>query len=214
MQLQPAYSFQSSVYSPERWTLHLVRHQKGDSQPPLSKEAVSFILKHACCEACGQPMAGIVEHETCGRVRTPRAMVPATFGAEHFAQLRAVMAKNARRRFVATRRERIIVAGGHHTPLQLEALFACQKGRCYYCWRKIVRAGPGRIAQRDHYESVAEGGGENIQNMVFSCLECNAHKNAGHGDSYRRFKLALAAPQTASRLRALHRAVADFHSSC
>ena len=214
MQPRPAYSFETYLYETERWTLHLVRYQKGDAQPPLSKEAHAFILRHARCARCEQPIGDIQDHEACGKRRKPSQVVLASFGREHFNELRELMTKNARRRFVATRNGRLIAAGGNHTPKQLDELFAVQKGRCYYCWRKIVRSGSGLRAHRDHFESVADGGGSAMSNLVFACFHCNSDKGATHGTPYRTNRLAKAAPQTRHRLRLLHAAVDKFHCSC
>lgn len=66
---------------------------------------------------------------------------------------------------------------------QLRQLHSVQKGRCFYCPRRIAFTVPSldpRKVTVDHFFPLCRGGRDNISNMVLACQECNSRK----GDNF------------------------------
>jgi 5-methylcytosine-specific restriction endonuclease McrA len=71
------------------------------------------------------------------------------------------------------RRARLRNAPGSHTPTQLMEQHARQRGKCYYCKKKVVW-GEHHI---DHIQPLSRGGSNDISNLVVTCPYCNLSKN-------------------------------------
>lgn len=73
------------------------------------------------------------------------------------------------------RRARIKKAGGMHTASDIQAQYERQKGRCFYCGKKV-----GDKYHVDHVVPVALGGHNGPENLVIACPDCNYRKNDTH----------------------------------
>lgn len=62
-------------------------------------------------------------------------------------------------------------APGTHTKKDIDDLFAKQKGRCWWCTKRI-KSSP----EADHRIPLARGGSNGIENIVISCGPCNRRK--------------------------------------
>lgn len=69
------------------------------------------------------------------------------------------------------RRAREANAGGSFTRLDVERIYALQKGRCANC-RKLL----GSIFHRDHREPLSKGGSNDASNIDLLCPRCNLSK--------------------------------------
>ena len=79
------------------------------------------------------------------------------------------------RRLPIERNMRAIRAGaaGKHTAADIELLYRSQKGRCWWCGKKIN--GKYHV---DHRVPLARGGSNDPGNLVISCPACNQSKHA------------------------------------
>ena len=59
--------------------------------------------------------------------------------------------------------------------LMAEKLKEKQKGRCYYCGKKLNMIDTGEH-HVDHKTPVSRGGNNNIDNLVLACKQCNKEK--------------------------------------
>ena len=73
----------------------------------------------------------------------------------------------------ARRRARIEGASGSHTADDIAAQYERQKGRCYWCQRKV-----GAEFDVDHVTPLSKGGSNGPENIVIACPSCNRRKGA------------------------------------
>ena len=66
--------------------------------------------------------------------------------------------------------------GGTHTAAAVRSQYGRQRGRCYWCGKKV----PWGKKHVDHVVPLALGGSNGPENLVVSCVRCNARKGAKH----------------------------------
>lgn len=76
----------------------------------------------------------------------------------------------------ARRRARERGAAGTYTKEELQQRYAAQQGRCHWCHQKLGKH--ARTWHADHVIPLAEGGSNDIGNIVVSCASCNYSKGA------------------------------------
>jgi len=65
-------------------------------------------------------------------------------------------------------------APGSHTIEDVKRQYDRQKGKCYYCGKKL---GTGKNAYHvDHIIPLSRGGSNDISNLVIACPQCNVSK--------------------------------------
>jgi len=70
------------------------------------------------------------------------------------------------------RRARLRRAEGKHTAKDIRIQYARQKGKCYYCHKKL-----GKSYHVDHIVPITRGGSNDPDNLVITCHHCNESKN-------------------------------------
>jgi 5-methylcytosine-specific restriction endonuclease McrA len=70
------------------------------------------------------------------------------------------------------RRARKLNNGGTHTAEDIRALYKSQKGRCWYCGKKV-----GDNYHVDHRVPLSRGGSNAPENLVVGCPTCNLSKH-------------------------------------
>lgn len=78
------------------------------------------------------------------------------------------------------RRARLRACPGTHIAADVRAQYDRQKGRCYWCGRKV----PWRKKHTDHVIPPVLGGSNGPENLVISCAFCNDSKGAKHPMDY------------------------------
>lgn len=75
--------------------------------------------------------------------------------------------------YAKTRRykARKLNAEGTHTAADIKAQYERQKGRCYYCHKKV-----GKDYHVDHIVPLSRGGSNDPENLVIACPHCNLSK--------------------------------------
>lgn len=86
-----------------------------------------------------------------------------------FKERRTVMDRNAR----ARRRN----VQGKHTVKEIKDQLKRQKGKCYWCGKKLNKDVDVDAPQVDHVIPLARGGTNDISNIVIACAACNQSKN-------------------------------------
>lgn len=84
------------------------------------------------------------------------------FQAEH----PEVFAAKARNRYAREKKN-----GGTHTVEDVQAQYERQKGKCFYCGKKV-----GKKYDVDHVVPIAKGGSNGPENLVIACPSCNRKK--------------------------------------
>jgi 5-methylcytosine-specific restriction endonuclease McrA len=70
------------------------------------------------------------------------------------------------------RRARILYNGGTHTAEDIQRQYDSQKGKCWYCGKKV-----GNKYHVDHRVPLSRGGSNAPENLVVSCPKCNLSKH-------------------------------------
>jgi 5-methylcytosine-specific restriction endonuclease McrA len=71
------------------------------------------------------------------------------------------------------RNQRVELAGGSHTPTEIQAILALQDNRCIYCHAEFTSE---VRPTKDHLLAIADGGGNWAQNIVMACQRCNSRR--------------------------------------
>lgn len=81
--------------------------------------------------------------------------------------------KNADRIRLHVRRRRALQgnAEGSHTDRDVKRQHSAQKGRCYWCGKKV-----GKVYHVDHIVPLSRGGSDSPENLVIACPHCNVSK--------------------------------------
>jgi hypothetical protein len=73
---------------------------------------------------------------------------------------------------MARRKARIRAVGGTHTAADIELQFRSQKGKCWWCEKKL-----GKTYHVDHRIAISKGGTNWPNNICISCQHCNESKH-------------------------------------
>jgi len=79
------------------------------------------------------------------------------------------------RAYTRSRQARLAGAAGRYTADDVTAQLQRQRGRCYWCEKKL-----GDSYHVDHVNPVARGGLNGPENIVVACPSCNLRKGAKH----------------------------------
>ena len=71
------------------------------------------------------------------------------------------------------RRALMLGNGGTHTQSDIRKQYTSQKGKCYYCKKRV-----GKMYHVDHVIPLARGGSNGLENLVIACPACNMSKHA------------------------------------
>jgi|SRR3954463_5375305 len=74
------------------------------------------------------------------------------------------------------RRARKRNAAGTHTTDELHQQYQRQKGKCYYCHKKLGKERKSWVAE--HVIPLSRGGSNSIDNIVIACIPCNLRKGS------------------------------------
>jgi 5-methylcytosine-specific restriction endonuclease McrA len=77
------------------------------------------------------------------------------------------------RTYASARLARKRNAEGRYTLDDVEKQYKFQKGKCYYCGKKV-----GKTYHVDHVIPLSRGGSNSPENIVIACPHCNCAKNA------------------------------------
>lgn len=71
------------------------------------------------------------------------------------------------------RRALILESAEHHTAVDIQRQYECQKGHCYWCEKPV-----GDAYHVDHIIPLAKGGDNSARNICISCPTCNSRKGS------------------------------------
>ena len=77
------------------------------------------------------------------------------------------------------RRARKIGNGGTHTAADMRDQYERQKGKCFYCHKKL-----GEKYHKDHVVPLVLNGSNSPENLVLSCPKCNLSKGSKHPQDF------------------------------
>ncbi len=167
--------------------------RNGMFEEGLSLDFVEFFREHGVCDFCGTPIAEDFSRCGCGKPlgRGNHLVIkfPTSLFQSHF---RMLYSRELGRAANARRSRMVRENGGKFNRKHIKGMHAAQRGLCYFCGVSIELG--SKSLHVDHYEPIAEGGKNDLSNMVLTCARCNLLKNAMHGDRFdakaRKFRTA------------------------
>jgi 5-methylcytosine-specific restriction endonuclease McrA len=210
-----ALYIEESVWSPE--TCRLLLSQSNDGELVQTRYALGlpydiadFILRECRCAFCDREFTVDFNKCVCGLSSDGRYYLEAKFPTRLYASmLQKLLIRERGRVGNAARSLKIRENGGLFDRQLIPAMHEAQEGLCYYCIRPIELAGRNRL-QADHYEPIAEGGKNDLANMVLACARCNALKNSKGGEVFDRLARNFRPPGSTEVLKRIRRRLKRF----
>ncbi|MDH4241846.1 MAG: HNH endonuclease, partial [Phycisphaerae bacterium] len=151
----------------------------------MTEGFAKFIHENCRCIYCKKPVPESLEPCACGKqkklinVEFPSAIWRTIFEAA----FRNYIWTDRGERTLYRRKKRIAAAGAYKQS-DIDRLLVIQHNCCYYCGTefKVVK---GKVGYHiDHYHSVADGGRNEMANLVLACPPCNNLKGKEYGASF------------------------------
>jgi 5-methylcytosine-specific restriction endonuclease McrA len=185
--------------------LVIVNLDKGE-RLGLSEGFASFIREHGKCSFCDSAFSSKLNKCSCSKPKSRKEHLRVRFPtAIYYSVLQPILRKEDGRKKMAIRQERIMENGGSHTRNDLAVLIAIQENSCYFCGTEIELKSGLKKAHADHYESIFDGGRNDIQNLVMTCSPCNLKKGAMDGSYFERLIKKSRTPETGKKLGVIRR---------
>ena len=185
--------------------LVIVNLDKGE-RLGLSEGFASFIREHGKCSFCDSAFSSKLNKCSCSKPKSRKEHLRVRFPtAIYYSVLQPILRKEDGRKKMAIRQERIMKNGGSHTRNDLAVLIAIQENSCYFCGTEIELKSGLKKAHADHYESIFDGGRNDIQNLVMTCSPCNLKKGAMDGSYFERLIKKSRTPETGKKLGVIRR---------
>jgi 5-methylcytosine-specific restriction endonuclease McrA len=210
-----ALYIEESVWSPE--TCQLLLSQSTDGELIQTRYALGlpydisdFILMECRCAFCDRAFTVDFNKCVCGLSSDGRYYLEAKFPTRLYASiLQKLFIRERARVGNAARSLKIRENGGLFDRQLIPAMHKAQEGLCYYCISPIELAGLDRL-QADHYEPIADGGKNDLANIVLACARCNALKNSKHGEVFDRLARNFRPHGSTDILKRLRRQLKSF----
>lgn len=178
--------------------------KKGPFEGGLPMDFVEFFYEHGACQFCGAPVARNFSRCACGKPHGKSNYLvikfPTNLYQSHF---RRLYDREVGRAANARRRQMIEENGGTFNRKQIKGMHTAQRGLCYFCGVSIELG--SKSLHVDHYQPVAEGGRNDLSNMVLTCAKCNLLKNAMNGDRFDAEARKLRTPKFTAILREMRK---------
>ena len=172
----------------------------------MSEELALFIGIRGTCVRCSASVGAVEQHVACSS-HALRRPIRVEFGEEELLEFFELLHRESARRKAFKRRSQLSSTKERHTRSQLLALLALQEERCYFCFQPL-RTPEGRlVGHRDHFIALANGGSDEIENIVYACPKCNSLKGAQNGGEFRGKRLRAAQGEAKVGLKRIHLAV-------
>lgn len=185
--------------------LVIVNLDKGE-RLGLSEGFASFIREHGKCSFCDSAFSSKLNKCSYSKPKSRKEHLRVRFPTSiYYSVLQPILRKEDGRKKMAIRQERIMENGGSHTRNDLAVLIAIQENSCYFCGTEIELKSGLKKAHADHYESIFDGGRNDIQNLVMTCSPCNLKKGAMDGSYFERLIKKSRTPETGKKLGVIRR---------
>lgn len=151
----------------------------------MTEDFAKFIHENCRCIYCKKPVPNSLEPCACGKQKKLiKVEFPSAIWRTKFEEDFRDYIWTDRRERTLYRRKMRIAAAGTFKESDIKELLEVQNNSCYYCGNEFKTA-KGRIDYHiDHYHSVADGGRNEIANLVLACPPCNNLKSRESGSSF------------------------------
>lgn len=184
---------------------------KGPNLPcvGMPEDMVDFIQAHCKCVFCGASVGLDLSRCACGKSRGFHLEVvfPASL---YYSGFKPIFDRESSRLKSLVRNRRIATNGGKASVQDIRTLYTLQEGLCYYCGTSIEGESWQNPFEVDHYESVHDGGSNDITNLVLACPTCNRRKGDNHGDFFQMHVWRSLTPEVRRKLRKIRKQIDDF----
>lgn len=182
-----------------------------DERLGLSEGFASFIRENGKCTFCGATFSSRLNKCSCTKPKSRKEHLRVRFPTSiYYSVLQPVLQKESGRKKMAVRRERIKGNGGSHNKNDLNALISIQECCCYFCGADIELKAGLKKAHADHYESIFDGGRNDVQNIVMTCSSCNLKKGAMDGSYFESLIKKTRSPETGKKLGVIRRRLNSY----
>jgi len=156
--------------------------ESGSEIPPhLSRVLKRFLLGNAACLMCSGTSGElhtrqIQLHLSSSRLKQPHYVVCECGNPVwrlDFEGINALDQALDTAERAAQRKMSLSLAGGRHSPKEIQQILALQENRCIYC--NVLFAGPVRPT-KDHLLPVSHGGSDWALSVVIACRNCNSRR--------------------------------------
>jgi len=163
-------------------------------------ELIAYIHEYGHCAHCSNNISEGLNRCACGKPNWLHLEV--VFSDEiYFSVINPIIEREKRRLKQILRKRRTVNNGGTFTLDDIDALHEQQDGLCFYCGVTIGKRKDETTFEADHYESLQNGGRNDIFNIVLACVTCNRKKGALDGDIFRAKMWTTLSPQVRHRLK-------------
>ena len=177
----------------------------------LSQRFVNFILEHGRCSFCDSEIVSTLSKCNCTKPKSRTEHLHVRFPQPiYHSVFYPILGKENARKKMAVRNERIKENGGSHTKNDLLALIAIQENSCYFCGTEIELERGLKKAHADHYESIFDGGRNDVQNIVMTCQSCNLKKGTLDGSHFENLIRKTRTPETSKKLGVIRRSLNSY----
>jgi 5-methylcytosine-specific restriction endonuclease McrA len=177
----------------------------------LSERFVTFIREHGRCSFCDSTFADTLNKCSCSKPKSRKEHLHVRFPQSvYYSVLYPILQKENGRKKMAIRSERIKENGGSHTKNDLAALIAIQENSCYFCGTEIELISGLNKAHADHYESIFDGGRNDVQNIVMTCPSCNLKKGTLDGSHFENLIRKTRTPEISKKLGVIRRSLNSY----
>lgn len=188
-----------STYGP---SFHFGR--RGMFEGGLPMDFVEFFHEHGACHFCGARVDRSLSRCACGKPRGKSNHLVIRYPTPlYYSHFKKLYEREWKRVASAKRAQMIRDNGGNFNRKHIPGMHAAQRGLCYFCGTPIELG--SKSLHVDHYEPIAEGGKNDLSNMVLTCARCNLLKNAMHGDNFDAKSRKFRDPEFAAILREMRR---------
>lgn len=178
----------------------------------LPLDYVEFYLEHGRCAHCNATISSDFGKCRCGKprgkIRHLDIKYPTHLYQSHYLKL---FNRELGRVRAAKRAQMIQDNGGSFDKKHVGGMYKAQRGLCYFCARKIEIG--SKSMHVDHYQSLADGGRNDLSNMVLTCPKCNMLKNATHGDRFDLHSRKTRSPELNEILKVIRRDLNAYKKS-
>lgn len=159
-----------------------------DSLHPLAmtQQLSDFIRTHCRCHYCHERVHKSLARCSCSPQKSGRIIVEFPTNIfettllpilEHQEKIHSYKRKSRSRKLKLS-------GAGQHTDQEIDLLLLIQEKRCYYCATHLQKDNGATEYHIDHYVSLANGGRNEIANLVLTCPACNLRKGIEDGNSF------------------------------
>lgn len=151
----------------------------------MTEDFAKFIHENCRCAYCKKPVPKNLEPCTCGK---QKKLIKVEFSSAIW----RTTFEDAFRNYIwidrgertTYRRLKRIAAAGTYKKSIIKELLVVQSNCCYFCGNEFKPLNEKFDYHIDHYQSIADGGRNEIANLVLACPPCNNLKGKEYGASF------------------------------